>query len=89
MSKELKIELIIYLRDWLTEKVDGEKMNLHYIYSKGLLKELIAYNDTGNFDRVIALMLTVAQSIQMRRIVTDKKKEIKRDAFFDRALFQR
>ena len=81
----LKSELLIYLRDWLTEKVDGEKMNLHFIYSKGLLKELIAYVDGGNFDRVIALMLAVAQSIQMRRIVIDTKKEIKRDPFFERA----
>lgn len=84
MSKELKAELIIYLRDWLTEKVDGEKMNLHYIYSKGLLKELISYNDEGNFDRVIALMLTVAQGIQMRRIAVETKKEIVRDPFFER-----
>lgn len=88
-TEGLKSELLIYLRDWLTEKVDGEKMNLHYIYSKGLLKELIAYNDEGNFDRVIALMLAVAQSIQMRRIVTEKKKEKVIDPFFSKPLFQR
>ncbi len=87
-TEGLKSELLIYLRDWLTEKVDGEKMNLHYIYSKGLLKELIGYNDEGNFDRVIALMLAVAQSIQMRRIVTDKKKEKVIDPFFSKPLFQ-
>ena len=88
-TEGLKSELLIYLRDWLTEKVDGEKMNLHYIYSKGLLKELIGYNDEGNFDRVIALMLAVAQNIQMRRIVTDKKKEKVVDPFFSKPLFQR
>ena len=84
MTDIVKEELELYLRDWLTLKVDGEKMQLNYIYSKGLLKELIAYADGVNTDRVIALMLAVAQIIQMRRIVSDKKKEILRDPFFDR-----
>ena len=84
MTDVVKEELELYLRDWLTTKVDGEKMNLHYIYSKGLLKELIAYAEGVNTDRVVALMLAVAQIIQMRKIVSDKKKEVKRDPFFER-----
>ena len=88
MIEQTKEELELYLCDWLTTPVDGEKMNLHYIYSKGLLKELIAYAEGVNTDRVISLMLAVAQIIQMRKIVTDKKKEIKSDPFFNRPLFQ-
>lgn len=87
MNKFVKDELEIYLRDWLTTKVDGEKMNLNFIYSKGLLKELISYNEEGNFDRVISLMLAVAQIIQMRKIVSETKKEIKTDPFFAKKLF--
>lgn len=87
MTKENKEELELYLRDWLTTSVDGEKMNLHFIYSKGLLKELIAYAEGVNTDRVISLMLAVAQIIQMRKIVSDKKKELKIDPFFTKSLF--
>jgi hypothetical protein len=89
MNGVVKDELEIYLRDWLTTKVDGEKMNLHYIYSKPLLKELIQYNEDGNFDRVISLMLTIAMRIQLHHIVVQKKKELKQDPFFGRKLFKR
>lgn len=82
----VKPELEIYFRDWLSEKVD-DKLQLHYIYSKPLLKELIAYNDDGNFDRVIAIMLAYAQKLQMHRIIATEKKEIKKDDFFTRPLF--
>ncbi|HEY8364445.1 MAG TPA: hypothetical protein VIK84_02625 [Haloplasmataceae bacterium] len=87
MTKQVKDELEIYLRDWLMEEIGDGKMNLHYIYSIPLLKELISYNEDGNFDRVIALMLAIAQKLQIHKITAKKKEEIKRDDFFNRPLF--
>ena len=82
-----KAELEIFLRDWLQEPAGDGKMNLHHIYSKPIIKELISYNDVGNYDRVIALMLAVAQREQMYNIAVEEKQDIQRDNFFDRAFF--
>lgn len=83
-----KAELEVFLRDWLQEPVGEGKMNLHFIYSKPILKELISYNDIGNYDRIIALMLAVAQREQMYNIAIEEKVEIERDTFFSRTFFQ-
>jgi len=87
-SKGPKAELEVYLRDWLQESVGDGKMQLHYIYSKPIVKELISYNDVGNYDRIIALMLAVAQREQMYNVAIEKKVEIERDPYFDRGFFQ-
>jgi len=92
MSTTVKKEAEIYLRDWLLDSIGDGKLQLHTIKSLPLLKELIAYNDEGNFDRVIALMLVVIQSIQMKAILVE---EIKKEAeekdkepdLFNRRLF--
>jgi len=83
----VKAELEVFLRDWLQEEVGEGKMNLHFIYSKPIIKELISYNDVGNYDRVIALMLAVAQREQMFNVAIEKKEEIERDPFFSRSFF--
>lgn len=88
MSKQIKDELEIYLRDWLLEQVNEEGLlNLHFIYSKPLLKELIQYNEDGNFDRAIALMLTICLKLQMHRVIAKQKEKIKIDNFFTRRFF--
>ncbi len=87
MTKQIKDELELYTRDWLIESAGDGKLNLNFIYSKPLLQELIAYNEDGNFDRVIGLMLAICQKLQMHKIVSKKKEEIKRDDFFSRKLF--
>lgn len=51
MTADIKNELEIYIRDWLLEINPLGEPNYKYIYSKSLLKELIYYNDQGNFDR--------------------------------------
>jgi hypothetical protein len=86
-STGVKAELEVFLRDWLQESVGEGKMNLHHIYSKPIIKELISYNDVGNYDRVIALMLAVLQREQMFNIAIEEKKEIERDPYFDRSFF--
>lgn len=88
MSKQIKEELEIYLNNWLLEEVEEGKLNLHFVNSAPLLKELIGYNDDGNFDRVISLMLVIAQKQQMHRIIAKQKVEAQRSSnFFDRKLF--
>ena len=76
MTKQIKSELEIYTRDWLLEDRGDGKLNLHTIYSPGLLEELIRYNDTGNFDRVISFMLTILHRLQNHKI---KVKEVIKD----------
>jgi hypothetical protein len=68
----IKDMMELYLKDWLyTEKEDIngiKKFNFHYIKSIALLKELIAYDIEGNFDRAIALMLCVLQTKELHKI---------------------
>lgn len=88
-SSGVKAELEVFLRDWLQEPVGEGKMQMHYIYSKPIIKELISYNDVGNYDRIIALMLTIAQREQMYNIVIEEKEEeVQRDSFFTRGFYQ-
>ena len=89
-SEPVRDELELMTRDWLLEPAgeankDGSmRLNLHNIYSVPLLRELIAYNDHGNYDRVDAFMFTVCQKRQLHHHIVQKKKEIKRDSFFNR-----
>jgi hypothetical protein len=89
-SEPVRDELELMTRDWLLEPcgevaADGTmRLNLHNIYSVPLLRELIAYNDHGNFDRVDAFMFAVCQKRQLHHHIVQKKEAIKRDSFFNR-----
>jgi len=63
MTDHIKDELEIYTRDWLLKDAGDGKLNLHKIYSIPLIEELIYYNRVGNFDRVIAFMLTICHRL--------------------------
>lgn len=71
-SSGIKDTCELYLKDWLyTERddVNGTKiLNLHTIKSIALLKELVAYDITGNYDRVIAFMLCILQTKDLHRM---------------------
>jgi hypothetical protein len=71
-SSGIKDMCELYLKDWLyteREDIDGKKIfNFHTIKSIGLLKELIAYDVEGNFDRVIAFMLCILQTKELHKI---------------------
>lgn len=85
MTKQIKTELEFMCRDWLMEDRGDGKMNLHMVYSMPLLEELIRYNETGNFDRVISFMLTILHKHQNHRIrVQEVKKTKSTDSFFNR-----
>lgn len=75
MTKDIKLELEVYLRDWLNELNSEGIPNLKFIYSIPLLNELIRYNSEGNFDRVISLMMCIIYKIQLTKVTVDARKE--------------
>lgn len=101
MTKEIKRQAEIYLKQWLLEdRIVDEKsgrkiMNLHTILCKGLLKELIAYDpEEGNFDRVIAFMLCILQSKELYKISSNQyqtsgKRLVDTDPFFKETYFRK
>lgn len=67
----IKDQCELYVKQWLYDEreIDGKKMlNLHTIKSIPLLKELIAYDAEGNYDRVIAFMLCILQTKELHKI---------------------
>ena len=88
MPIKVKQEIEILARDWLIESRGDGLTNVNYIYSPGLLKELIMYNDTGNFDRVIAFMLIIVNRMQHHRVtVQQPREEAIRDNWFNKKLY--
>ena len=76
------------IKDWLNEEQAPGKKNLHNILSEPLLEELISYNDTGNFDRVMALMQVMIYREQLYNLkVKEKKKENKNRVLFEGPIF--
>lgn len=84
MTIQIKEELELYARDWLTTSIGNNMYRYHLIFSIPLLKELIAYNKDGNFDRVIAFLLCIYNQMQNHHVkVVKVRDEIERDPFFD------
>ncbi len=92
-SNGIKDQCEIYLKQWLLEEkldIEGKKiLNLHTILSIPLLKELIAYDREGNFDRVIAFMLCILQQKEQHKIHIEESLNDKEsiDKFFSKPLF--
>lgn len=80
MTKPVREELELAVRDWLVESTGDGRLNLHQICSVPLIKELIAYNDHGNFDRVDAFLYTICQKMQMHAVIAKKREELKKIA---------
>lgn len=88
MNKQIKQWGEGLIKDWLNEEQSPGKKNLHNILSEPLLEELISYNDTGNFDRVMALMQVMIYREQLYNLkVKEKKKENRDRALFDGPIF--
>jgi len=76
------------IRDWLVEEYAPGKKNLTKILSEPLLEELIAYNDKGNFDRVMAYMLVIMYRQQLHKVhVKNKRLENRKRVLFPDGLF--
>lgn len=86
-NEDVKAEVEIVGADWLKKKGGvrengSRKLQLQMLRSKPLIRELISYNDKGNFDRVIAFLLAVIQMKQMHKIIVESAKEAEIDPFF-------
>ena len=89
MSKQIKDDLEIKVRDWLKEEIEPGVLQLTKILSIPLLTELIAYNNEGNFDRFISFSLCILQNLELHNIVYEEaQQENLLDTFFDRKLFR-
>lgn len=86
MNAMIKDEIEIYTRDWLQTEIEEGKLNLHKINSIPLLLELINYNKTGNFDRVIAFMLVILYRLQLHHL---KVKEVTKEKSVGEDFFNR
>lgn len=88
MVKAIKDEAEGWIKDWLITDRGGGKLNLHTILSEPLLEELINYNDTGNFDRVIALMMVMIYKEELHHIKINEKKAFgKKTQFLTKPIF--
>ena len=88
MNKQIKQWGEGLIKDWLNEEQAPGKKNLHNILSEPLLEELISYNDTGNFDRVMALMQVMIYREQLYNVkVKETKKENKNRVLFEGPIF--
>ena len=88
MNKQIKQWGEGLIKDWLNEEQAPGKKNLHNILSEPLLEELISYNDTGNFDRVMALMQVMIYREQLYNVkVKEKKKENTNRILFEGPIF--
>lgn len=93
MSKPLKSYGEELIKMWLLEAYETDGLlNLHKIRSVGLLKELIAYNNYGNFDRAMAFMMVMYHSEEVKKIKVEKEKKITTiydQGFWGKKLFSR
>lgn len=89
MTEARKRQGEIYIRDWLEsprgKDADGvQVLNVHKIYDIGLLDELLKFNQTGNFDRVMALMIGMYHNMELfNSEVQDRNQDRSSDDWFD------
>lgn len=93
MSKPLKSYGEELIKMWLLEPYETEGLlNLHKLRSIGLLKELIAYNNYGNFDRAMAFMMVMYHLEEVKKIKVEKEKKITTiydQGFWNKKIFSR
>lgn len=81
----------LYVRDWLNTAIGKNEQGndikvLHTIYDLALLKELIKYNNKGNFDRVMAIIISryYQKELHNEAVVPTQPSAYDQDAFFNR-----
>lgn len=88
MNKEIKQWGEGLIKDYLIEEFSPGQKNLLKIYSEPLLEELINFNDTGNFDRVMSFMMVMIYKEELFQVQVKKKKEFgKSKMLFPNPLF--
>ena len=68
MTIDIKKEGEQLLKEYLTQSVSSSELKVVTIKSIPVLSELIDFNLTGNFDRVIAFMLVIIYNLQLKSI---------------------
>lgn len=88
MNKQIKQWGEGLIKEWLNDINATGKKNLYYIFSEPLLEELISYNDTGNFDRVCALLQVMIYREQLFNVVVKEKEKVNKSRIlFDGPIF--
>lgn len=88
MTQQIKAWAEIKVKEYLLEDRGEGRLGLHTILSEPLLEELIAYNDTGNFDRVIAFMMVLIYREELHKVhVKNKSEESKQRILFPNGIF--
>lgn len=88
INKQIKSWGERMIKDWLNEEYEPGKKNLTRIFSEPLLEELIAYNNIGNFDRVMALVQLMIYKEQLYNVkVKENKEENRNRVLFDGPIF--
>ena len=78
------------IKEWLNEEYAPGKKNLTKILSEPLIEELIQYNDKGNFDRVIALIMVMIYRQQLHNLHVKKKNaDVRKNNLFNKPLFSK
>ncbi|HKL13116.1 MAG TPA: hypothetical protein VJ907_05870 [Halanaerobiales bacterium] len=88
MNEQIKMFGEGAIRDYLIEEFAPGQTNILKIYSEPLLEELINYNDTGNFDRVMAFMMVIIYNRELFNVhIKQKKEESRENMLFSTPLF--
>lgn len=80
MNQQRKRQGELYIRDWLMTPLDrredgSTKLVLHTILDPALLNELLRYNEDGNFDRVMSIMIAMYYLTELQY----RDREVKED----------
>ena len=69
MNTQIRLYAEMKLSEWLIEEYSPGHTNVEKIYSLTLLKELLAYNPNGNFDRVDSLLLLMLYRVELFNVI--------------------
>jgi hypothetical protein len=72
MTSDIKEWGLNKIRDWLLTDNHQGGLNVDYIYDEGLLRELLSWEDQGNYDRVSALIVLM---IYIEELYKNKPKD--------------
>ena len=84
MNKQIKQWGEGLIKEWLNDLDSTGKKNVFNVLSEPLLEELLAYSDTANTDRVMALMQVMIYREQLYNVVVKEKTKENRN----RVLFE-
>ena len=76
MNVQIRNYAEMKLAEWLKEEYAPGHHNVEKIYSLPLLKELIAYHDKGNYDRVDSMLILMLYKEELHNVTLKEKSDI-------------